>query len=243
MAWLTDIHSLTSKQQPHPQKPLNVSKKEEDSSLSWEWCEGRLFAYELVLKFLLTNHLYFSLSSKVGEDQNNKQGRGSKKVSTSVNEPRGGLRGRKSFESLENLKGRRKSMTRSLTLSTVSVTELSAHPEIRDNNLKERIQGDSLITMAKHEELKEELCLCESVPMLQLTRLPEVSVEDLLDDQAKLVAAEQKLRRWLCDQDMCTFKCVLRQMLVQTVECLHKDRWELRRMAQQVCEYCEGRII
>jgi len=28
-------------------------------SESWEWREGRLLAYELILKFLITNHIHY----------------------------------------------------------------------------------------------------------------------------------------------------------------------------------------
>ena len=28
-------------------------------SKSWEWREGRLLAYELILKFLITNHIHY----------------------------------------------------------------------------------------------------------------------------------------------------------------------------------------
>jgi hypothetical protein len=40
--------------------PDNSSKPSENLvSQSWEWREGRLLAYELILKFLIANHIHY----------------------------------------------------------------------------------------------------------------------------------------------------------------------------------------
>ena len=52
---------------------LNISLSLSDAECSaeslvseaWEWREGRLFAYELILKFLITNHIHYLFPSFV----------------------------------------------------------------------------------------------------------------------------------------------------------------------------------
>ena len=38
----------------------SISLGDFDVTESWEWREGRLLAYELILKFLITNHIHYT---------------------------------------------------------------------------------------------------------------------------------------------------------------------------------------
>ena len=42
---------------------LNETLFEYSLSSSWEWREGRLFAYELILKYLIANHIHYVFPS------------------------------------------------------------------------------------------------------------------------------------------------------------------------------------
>ena len=61
LSLLLTPHPCASHFEACPRHFAEDSSKSADDLMSdsWEWREGRLLAYELILKFLITNHIYY----------------------------------------------------------------------------------------------------------------------------------------------------------------------------------------
>jgi len=58
------MHSVTKRiVSPHRENVNHVSDGWEDVSSAWQWREGRLLAYELILQFLIKNHLLYTFGT------------------------------------------------------------------------------------------------------------------------------------------------------------------------------------
>ncbi|XP_047141548.1 uncharacterized protein LOC101237868 isoform X1 [Hydra vulgaris] len=181
------------------------ANKMSELQLTWEWREGRLFAYELVLMSLITNHKYFNLSSKTS----------SPRLSSSVNE----TLVKKLSPPVSRANGHNK-LSKSLTVSGLW------HTKQKFNN-PERPEIPSQLTKILKEPHSDVVLLEENIKVVNFTELPDgVSSKAYLMDQVSL--------NWLEKQECVSFRVIIKQILLQCVECLVDSRWELRRMALQL---------
>lgn len=238
--WKTDIEALKGQisschQKQFEGKGVSDHTKTNDITLCWEWREGRLLAYELIMKFLITNYLYFSLTSTSHHIHHKKNN----SLNNSITE------GQFRLDSLKNsitqptrVDLTRKTLTKSFTISRLGAVDSDFSTNV-NNAINATTTNDSLLEIARSEKIEKEKFLNTAVPTLKLTPLPNFpsGCETM---KAAEQNAEQQISNWLSQQEYCSYYNLLKQTLIQTIECLHDSRWELRRMSRQllpnICE-------
>ncbi|KAI8504645.1 hypothetical protein Bbelb_177630 [Branchiostoma belcheri] len=230
-------------------------------SETWEWREGRLFAYELILRFLVTNHIHYlfpSLVSPVGHTRFDGMAStddvivGQRKLEIgrdhAHHEPiqksysHAGMSLRHALHSYNH------GPTAQLdTVPTSQRPHLLLHRPFSS--------GNSLQSMVREYNYHVHL----NTPFRPPKKGSIPSTYSLLDQTRRFDGEEEQTggssrsrlclsspvkdqlsagnpddESWVGDVQFEQFSTVLRQMLYQTVECLADSRWELRRMSQQV---------
>ncbi|XP_065064190.1 uncharacterized protein LOC135690531 isoform X2 [Rhopilema esculentum] len=241
--WKTDIASLKepfSSRDTSPNAQKNsvrcIEKKNNwdvDVTELWEWREGRLLAYELILKYLITNHIHYTFPAYtltravVSRNSFSERKNISSEHKFSVSHNFGSRRGR-GFS-------RHEALSRSLTMESDPTTQRYISSLIEKEKTKNQTQ--SLLEIMKRSEgesshmifdelesrLRENVCLYSSVTTASIKKL-----EDFSEECASLSKPP------VIGPDPVPFGRILTQIFAQTLECMADTRWELRRMAHQV---------
>ncbi|XP_066932018.1 uncharacterized protein [Clytia hemisphaerica] len=243
-SWKTDIKSLlepikTLKQNNAGKERPSVTNKKERHNLTacWEWREGRLLAYEVVLRYLITNNTYFMLSrsnfSGGGMGRNSVSSRDY--LNKSINEGQlitNGLHKQNSFLQLDRHPFERRKLAKSLTLSNMRIPDQSLQ------KVTDAEHNQSLIQHAKKEKTDPQAeFLTEVLPQLKLTEIKGISKSQIDNNEEHVMNTprdEKVIADWLNEQDYVPFRHLIKQMLLQTIESLEDQRWELRRMSLQL---------
>ena len=208
----------------------------------WEWREGRLLAYELILRFLITNHVYYTFTSQ--------------QLKTS--EPRlqfslGSANSRDLFKekSLDS-STKRRPLSKSLRTKSFTTYKEKASYKVDDTN-----KIDYLSSF--HSNRRSMQVISEIQSLLQSVRqeIEQSNSKDLVKDIKSSIdipsftySSETLLKRsflvtdtnqgdvsYLRNQPLESFGCIIIQVLWQTIESLNDSRWELRRMGQQILPF------
>jgi len=205
-----------------------------DVTESWEWREGRLLAYELILKFLITNHIHYtfpaytltrSIQARSSKDQHRKSIDIHNKFSVSHNF---GSKHSRGFS-------RHEPLSRSLTMESDPVTQRFVSSLVEKEKAKAQTfsllelmrKSDKEIKNTAFDSLQADLMRSNSLEIC-VTQDSIKRLKDFTDDRLSKTSLPMKL------PDDLSFGSVLMQIFLQTLECLADTRWELRRMAHQV---------
>eukprot|EP00795_Rhopilema_esculentum_P001652 gene1652-16119_t len=195
--WKTDIASLKepfSSRDTSPNAQKNsvrcIEKKNNwdvDVTELWEWREGRLLAYELILKYLITNHIHYTFPAYtltravVSRNSFSERKNISSEHKFSVSHNFGSRRGR-GFS-------RHEALSRSLTMESDPTTQRYISSLIEKEKTKNQTQ--SLLEIMKRSEgesshmifdelesrLRENVCLYSSVTTASIKKLEDFSEE------------------------------------------------------------------
>ncbi|XP_074644937.1 uncharacterized protein LOC141901529 [Tubulanus polymorphus] len=240
---ITKIHSLDD----HEKRSLVDA---------WEWREGRLFAYELILEFLIKNHWFYTfgpsrLNSSIDETEKETEdtfmkppSSGSLRTSWNVPSPcpSPGV-----SEMLYEAKLKRRTVVRHTSVSTSMPSE-----EIPPAMLKRRDSNDEPQTENIHPRLRTQTSdsfrvgsslggqRAWSKHFCYYTKSTEQNARSFallsLAKESDVVKKEPN-GDVLTEESAVntqTMRILLERMLLQTIECLGDSRWEVRRMGQQV---------
>ncbi|XP_067055550.1 uncharacterized protein [Acropora muricata] len=268
-------------------------------SESWEWREGRLLAYELILKFLITNHIHYVFPTFVLPVS--KTSASSSADETLMSRSRSVVSGKTSPLNLNENKSHSFGVISSTaaTLHTTATIKEGETGSLDKRHATDKTVNDCKETISKKKAKRAASCagVSRNVQTQQLIRqysvtVPQISPkrpfrlprkntlglgnsllnqtksldsEDVSSDKdftedvmfqcltspfgwstsqsgdkpsnrmfENLSTSGEELPAWTNDLQLGTLSSVLRQVLLQTIECLADTRWELRRMGQQV---------
>eukprot|EP00794_Sanderia_malayensis_P018804 gene18804-20698_t len=243
LGWKTDVASLKDckvdekfKGSLPPQRSsiqcLQMKSIDEVSITElWEWREGRLLAYELILKFLITNHIHYTFPAhtithatdqKISPSLEHANKHQKLSVSHNFGSP-----------AKTSVTTRHEGLSRSLTMECDPITQqlissLASKEKLTDqtSSLLEAFKKKDKFA-SSFDDLNDEY----SSGYQQYCQITEKLVADFeaLSMEKTQLCADMSLN----EEDF-SFGRILIQIFIQTLESLDDARWELRRMACQV---------
>lgn len=200
---------------------LEVDKiSEECNNISWEWKEGCFFTYELLMKLLCTNHLYFSLSThassckKSGLNKSTNEG----ELKLALNRSHHSQSFRRNHVPVD-----RRKLTKSFTMVDREINQTVPN-EVEQ--IHEKI--GSLLTLLHEDYKKLENVFSISINDPIVIQTPELQLN------CNQYINEQKILKWFSQQKYSSFQEIITQILLECIECLQDEQWELRRMSNQL---------